>query len=176
MALPELIVPDLRGHLDSYVPASPDALIFTGEKGAMLKRSNWRNTVKWPESIKAAGLPVGFHFHDLRHTGNHLAASAGASTRELMHRMGHGSMRAALIYQHATSERDQEIAAELSRRASAVRKMAKKKTGKKPKKKGKSPTTVWWPNGPAGLLSYRRGVAQTREAPLLTCGGGGWSG
>ena len=30
-----------------------------------------------------------------------------------MHRMGHGSMRVALIYQHATSERDQEIAAAL---------------------------------------------------------------
>ena len=58
----------------------------------------------------AAGLPVGFHFHDLRHTGNQLAADAGATTRELMHRMGHGSMRAALIYQHATTERDQRIA------------------------------------------------------------------
>jgi hypothetical protein len=30
-----------------------------------------------------------------------------------MHRMGHGSMRAALIYQHATSDRDREIAAAL---------------------------------------------------------------
>jgi integrase len=57
-----------------------------------------------------AGLPAGFHFHDLRHTGNNLAAASGASTRELMHRMGHGSMRAALIYQHATGERDREIA------------------------------------------------------------------
>jgi hypothetical protein len=27
-----------------------------------------------------------------------------------MHRMGHGSRRAALIYQHATDERDREIA------------------------------------------------------------------
>ena len=35
------------------------------------------------------------------------------STRELMHRMGHASMRAALIYQHATSERDREIAARI---------------------------------------------------------------
>jgi integrase len=52
-----------------------------------------------------AGLPAGFHFHDLRHTGNNLAAASGASTRELMDRMGHGSMRAALIYQHATGER-----------------------------------------------------------------------
>jgi hypothetical protein len=57
-----------------------------------------------------AGLPAGFHFHDLRHTGNNLAAASGASTRELMHPMGHGSMRAALIYQHATGERDREIA------------------------------------------------------------------
>jgi integrase len=57
-----------------------------------------------------AGLPAGFHFHDLRHTGNNLAAASGASTRELMHRMGHGSMRAALIYQHATDERNREIA------------------------------------------------------------------
>ena len=57
------------------------------------------------------GLPAGFHFHDLRHTGNNLAAASGASTRELMHRTGHGSMRAALIYQHATSERNREIAA-----------------------------------------------------------------
>ena len=33
-----------------------------------------------------------------------------------MHRTGHGSMRAALIYQHATSERDHEIAAALHAR------------------------------------------------------------
>src|SRR3978361_1631500 len=57
-----------------------------------------------------AGLPAGFHFHDLRHTGNQLAANSGATTRELMHRMGHGSMRAALIYQHATTDRDRSIA------------------------------------------------------------------
>jgi len=41
------------------------------------------------------------HFHDLRHTGNTLTATAGASLRELMDRMGHSSARAALIYLHA---------------------------------------------------------------------------
>jgi hypothetical protein len=66
--------------------------------------------------VVKAGLPAGFHFHDLRHTGNTLAAASGASTRELMHRMGHGSMRAALIYQHAASDRDREIAAALGLR------------------------------------------------------------
>ena len=40
-----------------------------------------------------------------------MAAGQGASLRELMERMGHSSPRAALIYQHATRERDQAIAA-----------------------------------------------------------------
>jgi hypothetical protein len=110
--------------MGEYVQEGTDALVFVGEKGAILKRGNWRRSVKWPESVKKAGLPVGFRFHDLRHTGNHLAAAAGASTRELMHRMGHGSARAALIYQHATSDRDLEIAQELSRRALAAREKA----------------------------------------------------
>ncbi len=42
--------------------------------------------------------------------GNTLASTAGASTRELMTRMGHSSSRAALIYQHMTSDRDRAIA------------------------------------------------------------------
>jgi integrase len=57
----------------------------------------------------------GFHFHDLRHTGNTLAAATGASTKELMARMGHASPRAALIYQHATKDRDAAIASALSK-------------------------------------------------------------
>jgi integrase len=50
------------------------------------------------------------HFHDLRHTGNTLTAAAGANLRELMARMGHSSTRAALIYLHATDERQRKIA------------------------------------------------------------------
>jgi hypothetical protein len=37
-----------------------------------------------------------------------------------MHRMGHGPIRAALIYQHATSELDREIAQALSKRIYAA--------------------------------------------------------
>jgi len=69
--------------------------------------------VGWAAQVAAAGLPTGFHFHDLRHTGN-LAAESGASTRELMHRMGHSTMAAALHYQHATDQRAREIAGRLS--------------------------------------------------------------
>jgi hypothetical protein len=50
-----------------------------------------------------------------------------------MHRMGQSSMRAALIYQHATSERDREIAAGMDRRITgqAGRKARRKRRGKK---------------------------------------------
>jgi integrase len=57
--------------------------------------------------------PDGLHFHELRHTENTLAAMSGVSTRDLMARMGHDSVRAAIIYQHATTEADARIAAAL---------------------------------------------------------------
>ncbi len=68
------------------------------------------------------------HFHDLRHVGNTLAASTGASLKELMARMGHASTRAALIYQHASQDRDQAIADALG----AAYKAASKKGTRKP--------------------------------------------
>jgi hypothetical protein len=54
------------------------------------------------------------HLHDLRHAGNTWAAATGASTKELMARMGHANSAAALRYQHATADRDQAIAQALS--------------------------------------------------------------
>jgi integrase len=49
------------------------------------------------------GVP-GLRFHDLWHSAGTLSAVAGATTKELMARMGHSSPRAALIYQHATAD------------------------------------------------------------------------
>jgi integrase len=115
VALPAAAVEALRPHLAAYVPDATDALVFTGAKGAPLRTGNFGRAVRWTRTVREVGLP-GFHFHDLRHTGNMLAAETGASTRELMHRMGHASIRAALIYQHATSERDREIAAGIDQR------------------------------------------------------------
>jgi integrase len=78
-----------------------------------MSRSRPSNLTRWVETVKTIGVP-GLHFHDLRHTGNHLAARTGATTKDLMARMGHDDMRAALIYQHATAEADREIADRLS--------------------------------------------------------------
>ena len=68
----------------------------------------------WARAVRAADVDPDLRLHDLRHTGNTLAASTGASTKELMSRLGHLSPRAALIYQHATADRDAAIAGALS--------------------------------------------------------------
>ena len=67
-------------------------------------------------ALKTAGL-ADLHFHDLRHTGNTLAAAAGATLRELMDRMGHDGERAALIYLHGSVARQQAITDTLSQLA-----------------------------------------------------------
>ncbi len=105
----------------SQVKSGSRSLVFTGPQGAQLRRSNF--TRQWKKATDAADLS-GFHFHDLRHTGNTLAGEAGATLRELMDRMGHASTRAALIYQHRTTHRDKLIADEISKRAQAALKPA----------------------------------------------------
>ncbi|MDP9431112.1 MAG: tyrosine-type recombinase/integrase, partial [Actinomycetota bacterium] len=60
-------------------------------------------------AVEAVGLPP-VRPHELRHTGATLAAATGATTKELMRRMGHATPAAALIYQHAADHRDEEIA------------------------------------------------------------------
>ena len=87
--------------------------MFTGVQGRALRRGAWSQRVKWPELVVKLGL-TGLHFHDLRHAGNIWASKAGMSTKDLMARMGHDDMRAALIYQRATSEADRRIADRMS--------------------------------------------------------------
>ncbi len=110
VSLPGPVVEMLRAHLDTYVSDHPEALVFTGPSGGPMRRSNFNKAVKWHEVCAAVGVPH-LHLHDLRHTGNTLAAGTpGTSTRDLMERMGHSTMRAALIYQHSTRDADRRIA------------------------------------------------------------------
>jgi integrase len=108
VAFPELIAPVVRWHLSCFAEPDENGLVFVGPAGALLRRQNFRQRV-WLPALRKAGLPT-VHFHDLRHTGNNLTATAGANLRELMTRMGHTSTRAALIYLHSTPDRQREIA------------------------------------------------------------------
>jgi integrase len=107
VSVPPELVPELRWHLDRFAAPGERGLVFIGPKGAALRRSNFRPI--WNAACAEADIP-GLHFHDLRHVGGTLAAATGASLKELMARLGHSSTRAAMIYQHATRDRDEAIA------------------------------------------------------------------
>jgi integrase len=107
VTLPDFMTAEVEDHLRRYVGRSPNAYVFLGPKGARPTRSNFHRI--WDKARRSVGVP-GLHLHDLRHTGNTLAAETGATLRELMDRMGHRSTRAALIYLHARDHRDKEIA------------------------------------------------------------------
>ncbi len=118
VAFPDELVPELRWHLERFAEPGERGLVFVGPKGAPLRRSNFRPI--WNAARTKAGAPE-LHFHDLRHVGGTLAAATGASLKELMARLGHSSTRAALIYQHATRDRDQAIAKALGGLVQQVR-------------------------------------------------------
>ena len=110
LSIPPPLIAEIENHLAVYAGQGPEGLVFPGERGGPLRPHVWQ--VKWDEARGKMGLP-GLHFHDLRHVANTLTAASGASTKELMHRMGHASSAAALRYQHATRDRDAAIASAL---------------------------------------------------------------
>jgi integrase len=110
VALPVLAVEALTRHVEAFVGTDDEAYVFNTPAGAPLDKATLYR------SWRAARTEVGLDhvtLHDLRHAGATLAAWTGASTKELMARLGHSSARAALRYQHAASSRDQEIARRL---------------------------------------------------------------
>jgi integrase len=112
VALPAAILPEIREHLKRYAETGPDGRLFIGPKQATPRRSSFNRT--WKRALTASQANPALHLHDLRHTGGTLTAQTGATLKEIMSRIGHGTTRAAMVYQHATSERDRRIAEALN--------------------------------------------------------------
>jgi integrase len=117
VVLPAVAVTALAEHLEEYAAAGSEGLVFRSGRGTYLQRSNFSRLV-WRPAVQQLGLD-GLRFHDLRHTAATLAAAAGATTKELMERMGHTSSAVALRYQHVMADRQAAIASALDGLASA---------------------------------------------------------
>ena len=101
----------LAEHLDEVAAPGPEGLVFPSGRGTYLQRSNFSRLV-WRPAVQQLGLD-GLRFHDLRHTAATLAAAAGATTKELMERMGTHVARsgAALPPRHGRPRRPAKSAA-----------------------------------------------------------------
>ena len=81
----------LREQLLARAP-NAESLVFPNHQGGVQNANNFRRRVFAP-GCRAAGLPTGFHFHDLRHTYAALMIRAGAEPKYLQAQMGHSSIR-----------------------------------------------------------------------------------
>lgn len=115
--LPRVVLDELAAHLATYTSSGPEALVFTTATGRPVTTGS--RTPALRPAREAVGRPD-LRWHDLRHTGAVLAAASGASLAEQQRRLGHSSVRASLLYQHAADDRDQLLASKLDEVASAA--------------------------------------------------------
>jgi integrase len=116
--IPPHLLPMVKQHLRDHAQIGPDGLLFYAVKsGAQLPHSSllWH----WHKAIAAADRED-LTPHALRHTGAVLAAQSGATLKELMARLGHTTPDMAMRSQHASDERDRQLAKRLSELADGM--------------------------------------------------------
>lgn len=115
--IPAPLLEDIRAHLSEHVAASPDALLFPGRGGGHMHSSTFARYFKTAAAL--AGRPDATP-HVLRHTGASLATSAGASTADVMARLGHTTPAMAMVYQHSLNGADARVAKQIGELTQAL--------------------------------------------------------
>ena len=107
VSIPPHLLPLLRDHAKTFSGTMHFIADTTGQQAR-------GNTIyqAFVRARKVTGTDISFH--DLRHTGQSLAAATGASLVDLKKRLGHSSLAAAQRYMHAVEGRDLAIAQALS--------------------------------------------------------------
>lgn len=110
VAIPPHVKPYLVEHMAEWAGSER---FFIGRDGRPM-----RGNALYQAFVRARDrVGLGVTFHDLRHTGQTLAASTGATLADLKKRLGHSSAAAALRYLHVVEGRDRELADQLSKLA-----------------------------------------------------------
>jgi len=114
VVVPAQITQRLCDHIETFIDdRGPGDLVFTSVKGGPLLNRTF--SPYWHRAVDGTHL-TDIRFHDLRHLAGTEAATAGASLREVMARMGHATSDASLRYLKAAEIRDRDIAEAISRR------------------------------------------------------------
>jgi integrase len=114
VTVPPHVAEMLRAHMKAHTGHGPESFVFTTTRGRRLSKTAFTKSVK--KGFAAVGKPD-MRVHDLRHVGATSAAQAGATTKELMSRIGHTTPAMAMRYQIAAQERDAKIAEAMSQLA-----------------------------------------------------------
>ena len=119
--VPPHVRPALKQHLAIHTGPEPDALLFTPQRGGCHVNDKVFAESYFRPAVEAAGR-TGVRIHDLRHFAGTMTARV-ANLAETQARLGHATVKAAMLYQGQVSGRDGEV-------ADALSKMARKGTRK----------------------------------------------
>lgn len=111
VVVPPHVAAALQEHMRTRTGRGPESLVFTTTRGQRLSTTAFTKSLK--KGLATVGKPD-MRVHDLRHVGATWAAIAGATTKELMARIGHATPAMAMRYQIAAADRDAAIAAAMS--------------------------------------------------------------
>jgi integrase len=115
VVIPPHIRADIKHHLDVFVAKDEEALLFPPARGGCHLNDRVFRDYLDPALTKIGQKTGddGMRVHDLKHFAGTMASRVG-NLRETMARLGHSTVKAALVYQGEVSGRDAEIAAALS--------------------------------------------------------------
>ena len=101
--LPRFLCNELAAHLADR-PHGPEDLVFTMALGGPLNSSRFGMRYFKP-AVRAAGLPDGLRYYDLRHTAATLMIATGANIKVVQRQMGHTTASMTLdVYGHLLPE------------------------------------------------------------------------
>ena len=121
VGIPSQVLSAFEDHLNEYVAAESDALVFTSPSGRVVNPNNFRRRV-WKPAVIRCGLPEGLRIHDARHTSVSLLVNNGVPITSVMQHVGHRSISTTIdCYSHLYSEARLEATSALDAAISSAR-------------------------------------------------------
>ncbi len=113
VALPSFVAEAIAEHLTAF-PPGPDGYVFTADRNALIRRTNFRRRV-WIPAVIAAKIDDPLpRVHDLRHSTAAIMIEAGAHPKLIQATLGHSSITVTLDrYGHLFEGLGEELAERL---------------------------------------------------------------
>jgi len=117
VAMPDFVTDAVRIHMMQHCALGSDVLVFSTRTGGCAYGAVQQALTRALHGMNRTDVRV----HDLRHTGQVLASQQGATLADIMARLGHSTVDAAMRYAHASGDHGRAVADKMgSHRADVI--------------------------------------------------------
>lgn len=105
IVLPQFVMDEIAQHMREFTQPGKDSLLFPTRSNRVAYGAAQTAITRALDALGRSDVSV----HDLRHTGQLLAAQAGATIADLQQRLGHSTANAAMRYAHADAKHQRVV-------------------------------------------------------------------